>query len=221
RGHRPDRHAQGADLLPPWRHPPVRPAPASALDSFAMATPELLHRLLTAAGPSGRETAPAKVWRDGCAAFSDDVRADAVGSSMARVPGTADRPTLAVIGHIYEVGIQVPHIGADGHLRFGEVGGWDPIVLVGQRVTLATRGGDVPGVIGRKPIHLIKADERDKAPKVKDLHVDIGAKDGDEAREMVRIGDAGVIDVAPVELPNGRLVSRSLDNRVGYFVAAA
>ncbi|HEY5428234.1 MAG TPA: M20/M25/M40 family metallo-hydrolase, partial [Solirubrobacteraceae bacterium] len=76
------------------------------------------------------------------------------------------------------------------------------------------------GVIGRKPIHLIKADERDKAPKVKDLHIDIGAKDGDDARELVRIGDVGVIDVAPVELPNGRLVSRSLDNRIGCYVAA-
>ena len=78
----------------------------------------------------------------------------------------------------------------------------------------------MPGVIGRKPIHLIKADERDRAPKIKDLHIDIGAKDGDEAKEMVRIGDAGVIDAAPVEMPNGRLVSRALDNRIGCFVAA-
>src|ERR1700759_4008652 len=213
------------------------PGGARALDSPAMATPELLHNLLVAAGPSGRETAPAKVWRDGCAAFADDVRADAVGSSMALVPGTADGPTLAVIGHIDEIGVHITHIEDDGHLRFGQVGGWDAIVLVGQRVTIATRrggglgggargvtppprGGGGRGVTGRKPIHLIKADERDKAPKLKDLHIDIAAKDGDEAREMVRIGDAGVIDVAPVEMPNGRLVSRALDNRVGCYVAA-
>jgi endoglucanase len=185
-----------------------------------MATPELLHGLITAAGPSGHESAPAKVWREACAAFSDDVRGDVVGSSMARVPGTAGGPTLAIIGHIDEIGVHVTHVDDDGYLRFGEVGGWDPIVLVGQRVRLTTRGDDVVGVIGRKPIHLIKSDERDRAPKVKDLHIDIGAKDGDEAREMVRIGDAGVIDVQPVELPNGRLVSRSLDNRVGCYVAA-
>ena len=185
-----------------------------------MATPELLHQLLVSAGPSGHETAPAKAWRNACAAFSDDVRADIVGSSMARVPGTAGGPTLAIIGHIDEIGVHISHIEDEGYLRFGEVGGWDPIVLVGQRVTIATRGGAVPGVIGRKPIHLIKADERDKAPKIKDLHIDIGAKDADDAREMVRIGDVGVIDAAPVELPNGRLVSRSLDNRVGCYVAA-
>src|ERR1700744_809073 len=115
-----------------------------------MATPELLHKLLLVARRSGHETAPAKVWRDGCAAFSDDVHGDAVGSSMARVPGTAGGPTLAVIGHIDEIGIHVTHVEDDGHLRFGEVGGWDPIVLVGQRVVVTTRGGEVRGVIGRK-----------------------------------------------------------------------
>ncbi len=185
-----------------------------------MATPELLRALITAAGPSGHETAPARVWRDGCATFAEDVRGDVVGSSMARVPGTAGGPSLAVIGHIDEIGVHITHIDEEGHLRFGEVGGWDPIVLVGQRVMLTTRGGPIAGVIGRKPIHLIKSDERDRAPKVKDLHIDIGAKDGDEAREMVRIGDVGVIAGEPVELPNGRLVSRSLDNRIGCYVAA-
>jgi putative aminopeptidase FrvX len=185
-----------------------------------MATPELLQRLLLAAGPSGHETAPARVWREGCAAFSDDVYVDNVGSSVARVPGTAGGPTLAIIGHIDEIGVHISHIEDDGHLRFGEVGGWDPIILAGQRVTITTRGGDVTGVIGRKPIHLIKSDERERAPKIKDLHIDIGAKDGDEARELVRVGDVGVIAVEPVELPNGRLVSRSLDNRIGCFVAA-
>jgi endoglucanase len=185
-----------------------------------MATPELLHALITAPGPSGHESGPARVWRDGCAAFSDDVRGDRVGSSMARVPGTAGGPTLAIIGHIDEIGVHVSHIDDEGYLRFGEVGGWDPIILVGQRVTIASRGGNIPGVIGRKPIHLIKSDERDRAPKIKDLHIDIGAKDGDEAREMVRIGDVGVIQVEPLELPNGRLVSRSLDNRIGCYVAA-
>jgi putative aminopeptidase FrvX len=185
-----------------------------------MPTPELLHALITAAGPSGHESAPAQVWRDGCAAFSKDVRGDVVGSSMARVPGTADGLTLAIIGHIDEIGVHVTHIDDEGYLRFGEVGGWDPVVLVGQRVRIATRGEDVVGVIGRKPIHLIKSDERDRAPKIKDLHIDIGAQNGDEARERVRIGDVGVLDVEPVELPNGRLVSRSLDNRIGCYVAA-
>jgi putative aminopeptidase FrvX len=183
-------------------------------------TPELLDKLIRAPGPSGHEAGPAKVWREACAVFAQDVRGDHVGSSVARVPGTGGGPTLAVIGHIDEIGVHVSHIDDQGYLRFGEVGGWDPIQLVGQRVRLAARDGDVVGVIGRKPIHLIKSDERDRAPKTKDLHIDIGAADGDEARGMVRIGDVGVIDAAPVLLANDRLVSRSLDNRIGCFVAA-
>jgi putative aminopeptidase FrvX len=182
--------------------------------------PALLDALLRAAGPSGHETAPARVWRDSVAAFSDDVRADRVGSSVVRVPGTAEGPSLAVVGHIDEIGVHVTHIEDSGLLRFGEVGGWDPVQLVGQRIVLTTRDGERRGIVGRKPIHLIRGDERDKAPKTKDLHIDIGATDADEARRMVRIGDVGVIDVAPLTLANGRLVSRSLDNRIGSYVAA-
>ena len=125
-----------------------------------------------------------------------------------------------MIGHIDEIGVHVSHIDDDGFLRFGEVGGWDPIVLVGQRVRIATRAGNITGVIGRKPIHLMKGPDREKSPVIKDLHIDIGAKDGDQAREMVRIGDVAVIDSDPVAMPNDRLVARALDNRIGCFVAA-
>ncbi len=185
-----------------------------------MPAPELLQKLLTSAGPSGHETDPARVWRESCEKFAAEVRADHVGSSMARVPGTAGGPTLAVIGHIDEIGIHISHIDDEGYLHFGEVGGWDPVILIGQRVRIATREGSVPGVIGRKPIHLLKGPDREKVPQIKDLHIDIGAKDTDGARELVRIGDVGVIDVQPELLPNDRLVSRALDNRIGCFVAA-
>jgi endoglucanase len=185
-----------------------------------MAVPELLEKLLTAAGPSGHETAPAQVWREYCSRFTPDVGGDRVGSSFARVRGTADGPTLAIVGHIDEIGLHVSHIEDDGYLRFGQVGGWDPGVLIGQRVKLHTRGGDVLGLIGRKPIHLLKDDDRKKVPELKDLHIDIGAKDGDEARELVRIGDVAVIDAEPIDFRHGRVVSRSLDNRVGCYVAA-
>jgi endoglucanase len=184
-----------------------------------LSTPQLLLDLLTAAGPSGQETDPARVWRDGCS-FADEVAADSIGSSRAVVRGTDGGPTLAIVGHIDEIGIHVTHIDDDGFVKFGDVGGWDVLVLVGQRVRILTRGGPVTGVIGRKPIHLIKPDERKNAPELKDLHIDIGAASGEEARSMVRIGDVAVIDVAPLSFPNGRVVSRALDNRVGSYVAA-
>jgi putative aminopeptidase FrvX len=184
-----------------------------------MPVPETLLKLLTAAGPSGYEQAPAAVFRDAAGSFAE-VSYDSVGSTVAKVPGTADGRSLAIVGHIDEIGLIVHHIDDDGYLWFSGVGGWDPVILVGQRVEVATRGGSVLGVVGKKPIHLLKTDEdRKKAPELKGLHIDIGAKDGDDARSRVRIGDVAVIAGEPAELPNGRLVSRSLDNRLGCFVA--
>jgi putative aminopeptidase FrvX len=185
-----------------------------------MPIPELLAKLLTTPGPSGHETAAAQVWRDYCRSFTQDVGGDRVGSSYARIPGTAGGLTLAIVGHIDEIGLHVSHIEDDGYLRFGQVGGWDAGVLIGQRVKLRTRNGDVVGVIGRKPIHLLKDEDRKKVPELKDLHIDIGAKDGEEAAELVRIGDVGVIDADPLDFRHERVVSRSLDNRVGCYVAA-
>jgi putative aminopeptidase FrvX len=160
------------------------------------------------------------VWREACAGFAAEVGADHLGSSFARVPGTSGGPRLAVIGHIDEIGLHVTHIDDDGYLHVGSVGGWDTIVLVGQRVRIDTRDGALTGVIGRKPIHLLRDEDRKKAPEGKELRIDIGAKDGEEARSLVRIGDVAVIDAEPVELRRDLVVSRSLDNRVGCYVAA-
>ena len=184
-----------------------------------MSAPETLIKLLSAAGPSGYEQAPAAVFREAAGGFAE-VSFDSVGSSVARVPGTAGGKSVAIVGHIDEIGLVVHHVDDDGFLWFTGIGGWDPVILVGQRVDVVTRDGVLPGVVGKKPIHLLRdPEERKKAPELKGLHIDIGAVDGDEARAKVRIGDFAVISGEPVEFPNGRLVSRSMDNRLGCFVA--
>ena len=183
-----------------------------------MAIPPVLRDLLTAHGPSGYETAPAAVFRAAASAHAE-VTTDVMGSVWVRVPGTADGPTLAVVGHIDEIGLIVTHIDDDGFLRFTGVGGWDPQVLVGQRISVATREGEILGVVGRKPIHLLKDDDRKKVARLEELHIDIGAKDGEESRRLVRVGDVAVIDAEPLEFPNNRFVSRSMDNRLGCYVA--
>src|SRR3954470_293859 len=183
-----------------------------------MPLPDVLRSLLTATGPSGYETAPARAFTEACAPFAE-VATDVMGTVTARVKGTGDGPTIAVVGHIDEIGLIVTHIDDKGYLSFIGVGGWDPVILVGQRVELTTKDGVIPGVVGKKPIHLLKEDERKRAAEMKDLHIDIGAKDGDEAKAMVRIGDVAVISGEPVELPNDRVVSRSMDNRLGCYVA--
>jgi endoglucanase len=183
-----------------------------------MPLPDVLRKLLTAPGPSGYEQAAAAVFRDAASAFAE-VTYDSIGSTVARVPGTGDGPSVAIIGHIDEIGLIVHHIDDDGFLWFGGVGGWDPVVLVGQRVEITTREGVVPGVVGKKPIHLLEPEDRKKAPELKHLHIDIGARDGEQARGMVRIGDVAVVAGEPIELPNDRYASRSMDNRIGCFVA--
>lgn len=177
-----------------------------------------LERLLDAPGPSGFEVRPARVWREEAEGFADEVRVDVHGSSYATVnPGGAPRVMLA--GHIDEIGLQVTHIDDDGFLYVDEIGGWDPQVLVGQRVTILSRAGDVPGVVGKKAIHLMSADDRTKASKTKHLWVDVGVTSADEARELgLRIGDPMVLDQPMIRLAGDRIASRAIDDRIGAYV---
>ncbi|HEY1689129.1 MAG TPA: M42 family peptidase [Solirubrobacteraceae bacterium] len=186
--------------------------------------PEVLKDLLAARGPSGYETAPAAAWMRAAEAFGAQTNVDVVGTPSARVaPKDAADPEavrrLIVMGHIDEIGLIVTHIDDQGFLWFREVGGWDAQILVGQRVVIETDRGQLRGAIGRKPIHLLKDEERKKVAEVKDLHIDIGARDGEQARSLLRVGDVAVLDAEPLSLPNGRLLSRALDNRLGSFVA--
>ena len=177
-----------------------------------------LKRLLDTPGPSGFESAPARVWREEAESIAGDVRGDVTGNSLATVnPGGSPRVMLA--GHIDEIGLMVTHVDEEGFLYFDGIGGWDPQVLVGQRVRLLTRNGDVRGVIGKKPIHLIKQDEREKASKITDLWIDIGAVKREAVEKRgVRVGDPAVLDTNLLELGEGLIASRSIDNRIGAFV---
>jgi putative aminopeptidase FrvX len=177
---------------------------------------EFLKSLLSTPGPSGNERAAAEIWRAQAGEFAE-VRGDRMGNSFATLNG-GGAPRVMLSGHIDEIGLMVTHVEEGGLLRFQGVGGWDPQVLVGQRVLLQTDNGEVPGVIGKKAIHVMEADERKKVSEIKSLWIDIGAKDGDEAKGRVRVGDVAVVDQDVLELPNGRIASRSLDNRMGAFV---
>ena len=177
---------------------------------------EFLKNLLSTPGPSGYEGAAAEIWRVEAGKFAE-VRGDRMGNSFATLNG-GGMPRVMLAGHIDEIGLMITHVEEGGLLRFQGVGGWDPQVLVGQRVLVQTDNGEVPGVIGKKAIHVMEADERKKVSEIKSLWIDIGAKDGEEAKEKVRVGDVTVVDQDVLELPNGRVASRSLDNRMGAFV---
>lgn len=174
-----------------------------------------LKQLLSVPGPAPDEAAAAALWRKEAEGFADRCWADVRGNSFAALDGGSPRVLLS--GHIDEIGLMLSHIDDDGFLFFSAVGGWDTQVLVGQRIRIKGRKGDVVGVIGKKPIHLMKPEDRSKVSTIDDLWIDIGVRNKAEAQELVRVGTTAVIDASVYEFPNGRIVSRSIDNRIGAF----
>ena len=179
---------------------------------------EFLKKLLDTPGPSGFEAAAARVWREEAERVTGAVRSDVSGNSLA-VVNAGGTPRVMLAGHIDEIGLMVTHLDDDGFLYVEGIGGWDAQVLVGQRVRVLTRKGEVRGVIGKKPVHMMKNEEKEKASKLTDLWVDIGVHGKDKVLERgVRVGDPMVLDTGLVELGDDLIVSRSIDNRIGAFV---
>jgi endoglucanase len=177
-----------------------------------------LERLLDAPGPSGFEARAARVWREEAEGFAGRTWTDVHGNTFAAV-NPEGSPRVMLAGHIDEIGLQVTHVDEDGYLYFDGIGGWDPQVLVGQRVRVLARTGDVLGVVGKKAIHLIDPDDRSKASKIKDLWVDVGAADREGAKALgIRVGDPMVLAAGMVRLAGDRIVSRAIDNRIGAYV---
>ena len=176
-----------------------------------------LERLLGTICPSGYEEEASRVWRDEAATFADRSWGDQHGNSIA-VVNEGGRPRVMLAGHIDEIGLMITHIDESGFLSFSGIGTWDAQVLPGQRVRIRTSSGVEIGMIGRKPVHLLDADDQKKVVKIDDLWIDIGAKDRNEAAAVVAIGDPAVLDYGFVRLRNGLVSSRGLDDRMGAYV---
>lgn len=184
------------------------------------ANTSFFRKLITAPGPSGFEQAPAKIWREEAATWADAVKWDNLGNSYAFVKGSAESDYGIVIeGHIDEIGFIITHIDEQGMVWFDKIGGWDDQVVVGQRIVIAGPDGEVNGVIGKKAAHLLTPADREKPTKIKDMWIDIGAKNREEAGTRVSIGDPAVIAGEPLELTDDLWASRSMDNRTGAYVA--
>lgn len=179
-----------------------------------------LFQLLEAIGPAGYEAPAARIWREEAATVAASVTTDINGNTLARLrndpPPGARKVLLA--GHIDEIGLVITHLKDDGTLAFRAIGGWDPQLLAGQRVRVATRSGTISGVIGRTPIHLTRGEARDKAVRLEDLWIDLGLTTKEETARLVRVGDPAVLDAPPIELAGGALASRALDNRISAFI---
>lgn len=180
-------------------------------------TQDFLRRLVNSVSPSGYEGPAANVWAEEARGFADKVERDVHGNTYAVVnPGGGPRVMLA--GHIDEIGFLVTHIDDNGYLWVDTVGGWDPQIAQGQRVRIMGRKGPVMGVFGKLAIHLLGAEARTKVAQIKDLWVDIGAKDRKDAEKVVSIGDPLVIASDYEPLMHGLVAGRGFDNRAGACV---
>ncbi|MBR5680483.1 MAG: M42 family metallopeptidase [Clostridia bacterium] len=180
---------------------------------------KFLEELLMTCGPSGFEFEQAKVYRDYLKPFAHDIRTDVLGNTVARLnPGAKFQFMLS--GHYDEIGFQVVSIMPQGLISFRPVGGIDPLTLPGTGVEILTEKGHIPGVIGRKPIHLQTPDERKAVPKIEDLWIDIGAADRDAAAKLVQVGDPVAFARNFEMLSKTCVHSKSLDDKIGAFVIA-
>lgn len=176
-----------------------------------------LEQLLQATGPTGFESDAVAIWADEARTFAHKVENDRHGNTYA-VLNPGGSPKIMLSGHIDEIGVIVSHIDDNGFVWFKPLGGWDAQVLVGQRLRFKGPKGEVVGVVGRKAIHILEPEEREKAVRVKNLWADIGSKDKKEAREHLEVGSIGVIDQPFRYLLGRRLISKAIDNRIGAFI---
>lgn len=166
---------------------------------------------------SGYEQSVQEVVRAYAAPFADEVTTDVHGNVVAIAnPGSDVR--LMFDGHCDQLGLLVSYVDEAGFLYFQTVGGWDPQQLVGQRVSVWTEGGPISGVISRKAIHMLSPEERKVVVDLKDMWIDIGARDRAEVESVVRIGDAVTVQLGMQEMRNGLANAPAMDNRSGVWV---
>lgn len=187
-----------------------------------METLNWLKQLALLPGVSGFESAVKKVLSDKLSDICDEDY-DGIGSVIFTLKEQHTGPKVMVAAHMDEVGFMVKNITPEGYLKFTCIGGWWDQVLLGQRVTVLTKSGEVPGLIGSKPPHILPPDERKKPVDRKDMYIDVGAKDKGEAEEVfgISLGDAIVPAGEFVVMKNpDYLMAKAWDNRIGCAMMA-
>jgi tetrahedral aminopeptidase len=176
-----------------------------------------LRQLVETPSPSGYEHDVQKLVRERIRPWCDTVRTDVMGNVFG-IRNPEGKPRVMLAGHCDQIGFIVQYITDEGFLHLEPIGGVDPVVATAQRVSIMTGNGLVPGVIGRKAIHLMDEEDRKKVPKIHDLYIDIGATSKEDANKLVSIGDAGIFVQPYIELANERAISMAFDNKMGTWI---
>jgi putative aminopeptidase FrvX len=177
---------------------------------------ELLRELTEASGISGYEQEVREIIRRHLQSITA-IEQDRLGSIVCRKEGEAETPRIMIAGHMDEIGFIVKLITDEGFIKFSPVGGWWGHVMLAQRVVIKTQKGDLPGLIGSKPPHILSEEERKKLLDPKDMYIDVGATSSDEVKELsIRPGDP-IIPVFPFTISGtGKTYfAKGFDDRVG------
>lgn len=184
-------------------------------------TLQMLKELTDANGIPGNEKEVREVMKKMIEPYANEVYTDRLGSLIAKKVGDEQGPKIMIAGHLDEIGFMVTSIDDKGFLRFQTVGGWWEQVMLAQRVTVMTKNGNIPGVIGSKPPHILTPEARRKPVDKKDMFIDIGASSKEEAMEFgVRPGDSVVPVCDFTVMKNEKyLMAKAWDNRIGCAIA--
>ena len=172
-----------------------------------------LSALVAAPSPSGYEQPAQRLYRCYIEPFAS-VETDVMGSVYGAIKGAGECcPRVMLVGHSDEIGLQVKYVDDKGFIWFAAIGGVDPHLTPGLRVNVHGRNGMIPGVIGRKPIHLLEPKDREAVVKLDAQYIDIGASDRKEVEALVRVGDPITFAVELQRLQGDRVTARGFDDK--------
>jgi putative aminopeptidase FrvX len=178
-----------------------------------------LEQLVNAPSPSGFEQPAQRVVRDYMSQYADDVRTDVMGNVIAAL-NPDGKPRVMLAGHCDEIGFMVRYITDDGFLHFSPIGGVDAHLVPGQKVHVHTANGTILGVVGKKAIHLMEAEERKKVLQFHQQWIDVGAGSRRRAEKRVSVGDPVTFATTFDRLDGDICVARGFDDKMGSFVVA-
>jgi putative aminopeptidase FrvX len=178
-----------------------------------------LKSLVETGAPSGYEQPAQQLFAQYVGDYADAVRSDVMGNAIA-VANSGGSPRVMLAGHADEIGFLVRYVNDEGFIYFAPVGGWDAEIVVGQRVTVHTAAGPLPGVIGKRAIHLMDQEDRKKKSELHTLWIDVGLSGRKAVEERVSIGDPVTMAAAFTPLAGDLAAAKSFDNRMAVFVVA-
>jgi len=184
-------------------------------------TLELFRTLTELPGVAGNEHEVRKFMKEQLSLYSDEIVQDNLGSIFGVKRGLQDGPTVMVAGHMDEVGFMVTSITDNGMIRFQTLGGWWSQVLLAQRVQIMTNYGPVTGVIGSIPPHLLDEAIRNKPMEIKNMLIDIGADDREDAISIGIKPGQPIVPICPfTPMANEKkIMAKAWDNRYGCGLA--